>query len=114
METGVATVPNAVTSFAFDTGTTLLPLARDGKLEPSLKDSAAAGLLNAPWNELRNEAVKLFPLPERRLVGTLSRTGETLTIEESMNLEGENGVTPGCWRRARMEPRLRMTTPPAL
>jgi hypothetical protein len=40
---------------------------------------------------------------------SLSTSGETLTIEESMNLEGENGATPGCWRRARTEPGLRMT-----
>jgi hypothetical protein len=54
------------------------------------------------------------PFP-RRGVGapSLSTSGETLTIEESMNLEGENGATPGCWRRARMEPGLRMMLPPA-
>jgi hypothetical protein len=42
---------------------------------------------------------------------SLSTSGETLTIEESMNLEGENGAPPECWRRARMEPRLMQ--PPA-
>ena len=30
----------------------------------------------------------------------------------SLNLEGENGATPGCWRRARMEPGRRMMLPP--
>jgi hypothetical protein len=45
---------------------------------------------------------------------SLSTSGKTLTIEESMNLEGENGATPECWRRARMEPGLRMMLPPAL
>ena len=44
---------------------------------------------------------------------SLSTSGETLTIEESMNLEGENGATPGCWRRARMEPGQRLRLPPA-
>jgi len=47
----------------------------------------------------------LRPLP------SLSTSGETLTIEESMNLEGENGAPPECWRRARME--LRVMQPPA-
>lgn len=42
---------------------------------------------------------------------SLSTSAETLTIEESMNLEGENGATPGCWRRARMESGLRLMLP---
>jgi len=37
---------------------------------------------------------------------SLSTSGETLTIEVSMNLEGENGERRTCWRRARMELRL--------
>lgn len=41
----------------------VLKLAREKKLEANLAQSAAAGLLNAPWPEIRNEAVKLFPLP---------------------------------------------------
>ena len=34
----------------------------------------------------------------RFLHPSLSTSGETLTIEESMNFESENGRTPGCWR----------------
>jgi len=37
---------------------------------------------------------------------SLSTSGETLSIEESMSLEGENGERRTCWRRARMELRL--------
>jgi hypothetical protein len=44
---------------------------------------------------------------------SLSTSGETLTIEESMNLEGENGECRTCWRRARMELGQRMRLPPA-
>ena len=46
---------------------------------------------------------------------SLSTSGETLTIEESMNLEGENGERRTCWRRARMEvgQRLRLLPPAA-
>jgi hypothetical protein len=47
----------------------------------------------------------------KRIDPFLSTSGETLTIEESMNLEGENGATPECWRRARMELGLRMMLP---
>ena len=45
---------------------------------------------------------------------SLSTSGETLTIEESMNLEGENGACR-TWRRARMEleQRLRLLPPAA-
>jgi hypothetical protein len=46
---------------------------------------------------------------------SLSTSGETLTIEESMNLEGENGERRTCRRRARMEleQRLRLLAPAA-
>jgi hypothetical protein len=45
---------------------------------------------------------------------SLSTSGETLTIEESMNLEGENGERRTCWSRARMELELAvMVLPPA-
>ena len=45
---------------------------------------------------------------------SLSTSGEALTIEESMNLEGENGARR-TWRRARMEleQRLRLLPPAA-
>ena len=46
-------------------------------------------------------------------IPSLSTSGEMLTVEESMNLEGENGATPGCWSRAQMEAGPRMTLPPA-
>jgi hypothetical protein len=54
----------------------------------------------------------LDPVPEHP---SLSTSGETLTIEESMNLEGENGERRTCWRRARMElgQRLRLLPPAA-
>jgi hypothetical protein len=44
---------------------------------------------------------------------SLSTSGETLTIEESMNLEGENGERRRCWSRARMELEQRVRLPPA-
>jgi uncharacterized protein (DUF2237 family) len=60
------------------------------------------------------------PMPQYRFPGleagpSLSTSGETLTIEESMNLEGENGERRTCWSRARMElgQRLRLLPPAA-
>jgi hypothetical protein len=46
---------------------------------------------------------------------SLSTSGETLTIEESVNLEGENGERRRCWIRARtgLERRLKVLLPPA-
>jgi hypothetical protein len=41
-------------------------------------------------------------------VPSLSTSGETLTIEESVNLEGENGERRRCRSRARMELKLRL------
>ena len=55
--------------------------------------------------------------PEAMYAGqpSLSTSGETLTIEESVNLEGENGERRTCCRRARMElgQRLRLLPPAA-
>jgi len=47
------------------------------------------------------------------VVPSLSTSGETLTIEEFMNLEGENGERRKCWRRARMQLELGMVLLPA-
>lgn len=43
--------------------TELIKLAKAGKLDDSLKASAAFGLQSAPWDELRDDVAKLFPAP---------------------------------------------------
>jgi putative membrane-bound dehydrogenase-like protein len=41
----------------------LIKLTKAGKLHEALKSSAAFGLQSAPWEDLREEIVKLFPAP---------------------------------------------------
>jgi hypothetical protein len=75
-------------------------------LPPSLENLDGRKLVRSPLiaNRLRHEIA----------IPSLSTSGETLTIEESMSLEGENGERR-TWRRARMElgQRLRLLPPAA-
>ena len=87
------------------------------RLQGGLLAKAARGELRVRlpvglvYDQLGN--VTLDPDTSVRAAPSLSTSGETLTIEESMNLEGENGERRTCWRRARMVRGLRMTLPPA-
>ncbi|TWT32823.1 PVC-type heme-binding CxxCH protein [Blastopirellula retiformator] len=41
----------------------LVALAKSGKLDPALMDAAAAPLTSSTWNEVRDQAAKIFPAP---------------------------------------------------
>ena len=72
-------------------------------------------LIPVGWRRLRDEELRREAQESGALIvdPSLSTSDETLTIEESMTLEGENGATPGCWRQARTEPEQQTRLPPA-